>query len=156
MHTLVLLGELDRASAPTLEAAIEELHETQVSPITLDLSKLTHIDATGVAVVAFRCRWWEMHGSEITLVPGTRPVQRVFELAGMTARLPFLQGQDAASATSEADAALVGASTHSPADEQLACKAPSKPRARSLTLLRVSGRRSRARRARRTGLVGGV
>ena len=56
----------------------------------------------------------------------------------------------------EADAALVGATTHSPPDEQLACQAPSKPCARSLTLLRVSGRRSRARRARRAGLVGGV
>lgn len=156
MHTLVLLGELDRASAPTLEAAIEELHDTQVSPITLDLSRLTHIDATGVAVVAFRCRWWEMHGSEIALVPGARPVQRVFELAGMTERLPFLQGQEVAAATSEADGALAGTTTHSSLDEQLACQAPSKPRARSLTLLRVSGRRSQARRARRAGLVGGV
>ncbi|MHB8233942.1 MAG: STAS domain-containing protein [Solirubrobacteraceae bacterium] len=155
MHTLVLLGELDRTSAPTLEAAIEELHETQVSPITLDLSKLTRIDATGVAVVAFRCRWWNMQGSEISLIPGARPVQRVFELAGMTDRLPFLQGEPAAAATSAIEVAADAAAAHPGQTEQLACEAPSEPRTRSLTL-RVSGRRSRARRARRAGLVGGV
>ena len=42
MHTLVLMGELDRCSAHTLEAEIERL-EGATSAITLDLSKLTHI-----------------------------------------------------------------------------------------------------------------
>jgi anti-anti-sigma factor len=156
MHTLVLLGELDRTSASTLEAAIEELRETQVSPITLDLSKLTYIDATGVAVVAFRCRWCKMHGSEITLIPGARPVQRVFELAGMIERLPFLECPDVAEATSEVDELLLAATARSPLDEQLACPAPSESSTRSPRLPRVSGWRLRARRARRAGLAGGV
>ncbi len=156
MHTLVLLGELDRASAPTLEAAIEDLHDARVSPITLDLSKLTYIDATGVAVVAFRCRWCRMHGSEVTLIPGARPVQRVFELAGMSERLPFLDGPEVAAAAPEPDEVLAAASAQSALDEQLACRPPTASRARSLTLLGLSGRRSRARRARRAGLAGGV
>jgi anti-anti-sigma factor len=156
MYTLVLLGELDRASAPTLEAAIEDLHDARVSPITLDLSKLTYIDATGVAVVAFRCRWCRMHGSEVTLIPGARPVQRVFELAGMTERLPFLEGQEVAAAAPEADEVLAAAIAQSPLDQQLARRAPSPSRVRSLALLRLSGPRSRARRARRARLAGGV
>ena len=90
MHKLVLLGELDRASTATLEAAIEGLCEREVEGITLDLSELSYIDATGVAVIAFRWRWCERRGCEFAIVPGSPAVQRVFELAGAGARLPFV------------------------------------------------------------------
>jgi anti-anti-sigma factor len=90
MHRLVLLGELDRASTATLEAAIEGLCERRVEGITLDLSELSYIDATGVAVIAFRWRWCERHGCEFAIVPGSPAVQRVFELTGASARLPFV------------------------------------------------------------------
>lgn len=150
MHTLVLLGELNRTSTPTLEAAIEELCETDVAQITLDLSKLTHIDATGVAVIAFRCGWCERHGHEVALISGTRPVQHAFEAAGLAERLPFLAANGA---TAETEELLAPASAHAPLDEQLAGEARPEPRVRSLTL-RGSGRRRS--RARRTRLAGGV
>jgi anti-anti-sigma factor len=153
MHTLVLLGELDGASAATLEAAVEDLCETDVAQITLDLSKLTQIDATGVAVVAFRCRWCERHGHEVTLIAGSRQIQRAFELAGLGERLPFLAGADA---TEQDDELLVAASAHAPLDEQFAGEAPPRRRSRSITLLRGSGRHSRGRRARRARLAGGI
>ena len=93
MHTLVLLGELDRASTATFEAAIEGVCETEEEGITLDLSELTRIDATGVAVIAFRCRWCERRGHEVALVPGRPAVQRMFELTVAGRRLPFLAGE---------------------------------------------------------------
>jgi anti-anti-sigma factor len=149
MHTLVLLGELDRTSAATLEVAIEDLCETDVAQITLDLSKLTQIDATGVAVIAFRCHWCQRRGRDVALIAGPRQVQRAFELAGLGERLPFLAGPDAPAQAEE----LVAASAHASLDEQVAVEAPRKPRSRSIMLLRGSGRRSRARRAR---LAGGI
>jgi anti-anti-sigma factor len=91
-HTLVLTGELDRASAPTLEAEIERLCEAGICGLTLDLSQLTYIDPTGVAVVAFRSGLCKRRGVEVALIPGSRPVQRVFELAGVTDRVQFQQG----------------------------------------------------------------
>jgi len=90
MHTLVLLGELDHASAAALEAAIERLCETELDGITLDLSKLTRIDATGVAVIAFRCRWCERHGFDFALIEGTAAIQQVFAESGALEHLPFL------------------------------------------------------------------
>ncbi len=89
MHKLILLGELDHRSAATLEAAIESLCERDVAGIELDLSKLTSIDATGIAVVAFRCRWCERHGFGFVLVPGAPAIQHAFAQAGALARLPF-------------------------------------------------------------------
>src|ERR1700727_496661 len=91
MYTLVLIGELDRSSTATLEAAIEGLCEKEVAGITIDLSKLTRIDATGVAVIAFRCRWCQRRGFEFALVPGSASVQRAFERAGPVEQLPFVE-----------------------------------------------------------------
>jgi anti-anti-sigma factor len=90
MHTLVLIGELDRASAHTLEAEIERLCESGAGGITLDLSKLSYIDSTGVAVIAFRSRLCQRRGYEFALVPGSWFVQRAFELAGLVDHLPFV------------------------------------------------------------------
>ena len=90
MHTLVLSGELDRVSAHTLEAEIERLCDTGTGGITLDLRKLTYIDATGVAVIAFRSRLCRRRGFEFALIRGSWPVQRAFELAGLIDLLPFV------------------------------------------------------------------
>jgi anti-anti-sigma factor len=89
MHTLVLIGDLNRASAHTLEAEIERLCEAGTSGITLDLSKLTSIDSIGVAVIAFRSKLCQKRGYDFALIPGPRIIQRAFELAGLTDRLPF-------------------------------------------------------------------
>jgi anti-anti-sigma factor len=89
MHTLVLIGELDRVSAHTLEAEIEQLCESGTGGITLDLSRLSYIDATGVAVIAFRSRLCQRRGYEFALIPGSWFIQRAFELAGVVDHLPF-------------------------------------------------------------------
>jgi anti-anti-sigma factor len=153
MHTLVLQGELDRSSAATFELAIEKLCETDVAQITLDMSKLTRIDATGAAVIAFRCGWCQRRGREVALICGPRPVQHVFELAGLAERLPFLAGCATAEPPEEV---LVPASAHAPLDEQLIGEAPPEARERARARLLISGRRSRARRAGRGRLAEGV
>ncbi len=151
MHTLELLGELDRASTATLEAAIEDLCETEVAQIAIDLSKLTHIDATGVAVVAFRCRWCERQGREVTLVPGPPEVQYAFEVAGLVDRLPFLEHDRAASVQ-----AMAAAGAHTPGATErrgshAAGRAAGTWRVRTVSLPGASRRRARARRARLAG-----
>jgi anti-anti-sigma factor len=95
MHTLFLLGELDHASAHRLEAEIERICETGVKGITLDLSELTYIDATGVAVIVFRSRLCQRRGHEFALIPGGPFVQRAFELAGVSDSLAFVPGDHA-------------------------------------------------------------
>jgi anti-anti-sigma factor len=154
MHTLVLLGELDRASAATLETAIERLCDSEVAGITLDLSKLTYIDTTGVAVIAFRCRWCQARGYGFALVPGSRFVQQAFEQVGGLERLPFLapHAQDAARTPAPDDPTAAPGSpedVYVDAGARTESEAPGATRARSITLLRISGRRARSRRARR-------
>ena len=93
-HTLVLIGELDRTSTHTLEAEIERLCDAGISGITLDLSKLSGIDSTGVAVIVFRHNWCRRRGCELALIVGSSVIQRAFELAGAVDRLPFKGSAD--------------------------------------------------------------
>jgi anti-anti-sigma factor len=153
MHTLMLLGELDRASTVTLEAAIEGLCEREVGGITLDLSGLSYIDATGVAVIAFRCGWCRRRGYEFALLPGTPAVQHVFEWAGAS-HLPFLADEpDAQLPTADESPARAGvtpsAIAYAPTSSRTQGQISAVSRPRSSTLLRVSGKRARATRGRR-------
>jgi anti-anti-sigma factor len=88
-HTLILTGELNSRSAHALEAEIEHLCEEGVTGITLDLRGLTHIDWTGVAVIAFRCNLCKRRGHDFALIPGSPLIQRAFEQAGVGDALPF-------------------------------------------------------------------
>jgi anti-anti-sigma factor len=92
-HTLVLIGELDRASTHTLEAEIERLCDAGISALTLDLSKLSGIDSTGVAVIVFRHKWCRRRGCELALIPGSSAIQHAFELARATDRLSFRESE---------------------------------------------------------------
>ncbi|MCW3067492.1 MAG: hypothetical protein JWL67_117 [Solirubrobacterales bacterium] len=89
MHTLVLTGELDGSSAHTLEAAIEHLCAAGTRGITLDLRRLSRIDATGVAVVTFRSRLCQRRGYDFELIQGPSFIRRAFERAGVLDSLPF-------------------------------------------------------------------
>jgi len=88
-HTLILTGELNHGSAPTLEREIERLCGEGVGGITLDLRQLASIDAIGAAVIASRCRVCQRRGCRFSLIPGTRMIQRTFEQAGLKDVLPF-------------------------------------------------------------------
>jgi anti-sigma B factor antagonist len=86
---LALRGELDLASVPGLEAAVSRLCTKGTSAITLDLSRLSFIDSTGLAVIVFTGKLCEKHGYEFELVQGSNSIQRLFELTGLIDVLPF-------------------------------------------------------------------
>ena len=90
MHTLVLIGDLNRASAHTLEAEIERLCEAGTSGYNARLEQAHgYFDSIGVAVIAFRCGLCQRRGYDFALIPGPWLVQRVFELACLSESLPF-------------------------------------------------------------------
>jgi anti-sigma B factor antagonist len=88
-HRLLLSGELEIASVPTLEGAVKRVCTTGTTAITLDLSRLMFIDSTGLAAIIFSGRLCEKHGYDFSLIQGPRAVQRLFELTGLIDVLPF-------------------------------------------------------------------
>jgi anti-anti-sigma factor len=88
-HTLVLTGELDLASAPTLATAVAHIRMDRRTQLVLDLRKLTFIDSTGIRAVLVTRELCAECGCEFALVPGPPRVRRVFEVCGLLDRLPF-------------------------------------------------------------------
>lgn len=89
-------GELDIASAPALCRALEELADSDVRQVILDLRRLTFIDSSGLRVILQADGNARANGHDLHVVRGLPIVQRVFELTRMHERLNMLDApQDA-------------------------------------------------------------
>jgi anti-sigma B factor antagonist len=88
-HTLSLVGELDLATAPELQAAIEGLCNDGAAEIVLDLHELSFIDSTGLRLILISGQMCERQGCEFSLTRAQPPAQRLFELTGIMGRLAF-------------------------------------------------------------------
>jgi anti-anti-sigma factor len=82
-------GELDLATAPDAEATVAQARREQPGPVALDLSELTFLDSSGLRLVMEINRACDADGCRLTITPGPRNVQRVFDLAGVVGILPF-------------------------------------------------------------------
>jgi anti-anti-sigma factor len=86
-HTLVLSGELDITAGDTLEAAI--IPCANATRLTLDLSGLSFMDATGIRLVLLAQDLCKVRRIRFAVIPGPRQVQRTFEIAGVLEQLPI-------------------------------------------------------------------
>jgi anti-sigma B factor antagonist len=88
-HTLSLVGELDVATAPGLQAAIDRLCEEGAREIVLDLHELSFIDSSGLRLIFTSGQLCERHGCDFSLARVQPHAQRLFEVAGVGGRLSF-------------------------------------------------------------------
>ena len=82
-------GELDLASVPTFQAAVRDLGVSCHGRVVLDLQRLSFIDAAGLHAVVDLHRECLNSSTALTVLPGSRQVQRVFELTGVDQLVPF-------------------------------------------------------------------
>jgi anti-sigma B factor antagonist len=84
------VGELDMATVSALEAQVTELREAGFRRIVIDLRGLRFIDSSGLHSL-LRCdEQARRNGASLQLVRASPPVQRVFEITGLSDRLPFI------------------------------------------------------------------
>jgi anti-sigma B factor antagonist len=81
-------GELDIATVPRLHAAMREADGAP--EVVLDLRSLRFLDTSGLRAVIEEDHRAADAGRRLSLVRGPSSVQRVFELAGVADRLPFV------------------------------------------------------------------
>jgi anti-sigma B factor antagonist len=94
-HAVRVVGELDLATAPQLEANIEQLCGAGAEEIEIDLAGLAFIDSTGLRALLIAQELCKEHGCEFFLLPGPDQVQRLFELTGLLERLPLRETRSA-------------------------------------------------------------
>ena len=83
--TLSLAGELDPATAPTLEARISELAaDPAVSSVIVDLSQITFLDSSGIRVLVSANEALRSRSSELVLRRPGPNIRRILEVTGLT------------------------------------------------------------------------
>jgi anti-sigma B factor antagonist len=87
-------GELDLAGVPVLGYAVRNLKLTTAGHAVLDLRDLTFIDAAGLNAVVDLYAECLGIPTALTIIPGPRNVQRLFELTRLDRLLPFSEPID--------------------------------------------------------------
>ncbi len=85
-------GELDLATAPTLDAALERVEIA--GRLVLDLRGLSFIDSTGLHLLLALDRRAKRDGFQLTLVAPAAPADRAIEVSGLDLALPFVTSAD--------------------------------------------------------------
>jgi anti-sigma B factor antagonist len=87
---LAITGELDIGSAPTLrDALLGLLARDDVPDVWLDLSGVSFLDSSGLAVLLMGARRWKAEGRRLVLTRPTRVARRVIDLTGAAPAFEF-------------------------------------------------------------------
>jgi anti-anti-sigma factor len=78
------VGELELATIAEVEGPLHELLAAGFRAIVLDLAAVTFIDSAGLRSVVLAREAAAAHGATLSVLPGPPPVQRAFELSGLT------------------------------------------------------------------------
>jgi anti-sigma B factor antagonist len=88
---LIPHGEIDVASVSDLDAKLRELREAGFDRLLLDLREVAFMDSTGLRLILHWDDLARQDGVDFRLMPGSPPVQRLFELTGVLDRLSFVE-----------------------------------------------------------------
>jgi anti-sigma B factor antagonist len=89
-HVRVLpVGELDIAATPLLDQTIRELRGSGFDYLIIDLRRLCFIDSSGLRLLLELNNAANADSHRLELVAGPPEVQKVFEISGVLAVLPF-------------------------------------------------------------------
>ena len=83
-RVLTVSGELDMATAPRLEAAVEELlDDDELRRVVIDLSGTVFVDSSGLRAILSTQRRLQELGREFSLRAPSPPVTRLLEITAL-------------------------------------------------------------------------
>jgi anti-sigma B factor antagonist len=87
-------GELDMASAPLLQAALENAEGEAASALVLDLRELRFMDSTGLRIILWARERLRDRGQELALTASSSQVQRLLSVSGVGDHLRVIATPD--------------------------------------------------------------
>ncbi|MEX1279441.1 MAG: STAS domain-containing protein [Acidimicrobiia bacterium] len=93
-HLVAASGEIDIASAPSLDGALDAAIDAHAGPVAVDLRSVSFMDSSGLRSLLTARRRLAEDGRPLGLVCGPGPVRRVLEVAGVLDRLPVVDEPD--------------------------------------------------------------
>jgi anti-anti-sigma factor len=89
---VVLSGDLDVSSAPSVEQRLVELEQPHPPPdLVLDLRRLSFIDSTGLSLLINADSRARKAGRRVTIVSGSGAPRRLLETTGLIGRLDVVE-----------------------------------------------------------------
>jgi anti-sigma B factor antagonist len=88
---LTLSGELDMATAPRVEAAVNATLTEEVRTLTIDLSRLRFVDSSGLRLLIVLDRRARAEAWTLRLIRPVEQVLKVFRVSGLEENLPFVE-----------------------------------------------------------------
>lgn len=89
IYVILLTGELDLAGVAEVNKELRLAEASDARQIVLDVTGLTFIDSSGVRMVIEAHARSQADGDRLALTPAAAPVQRIFDMTGLTGRLRF-------------------------------------------------------------------
>ena len=87
---VTVVGELDLATTPELERALDAVEATPARAIVLDLDGVEFLDSTGLRAVLAADARSQANGSRLAVTRGSPQVQRLLRLVGADTRITFV------------------------------------------------------------------
>jgi anti-sigma B factor antagonist len=84
-------GEIDMASAPQLEAAIDRAREDRPEQLDLDLAEVDFIDISGLRVLINAYQRANKQGERLILQRASPPVRRLLALSSVSELIPVAE-----------------------------------------------------------------
>jgi anti-sigma B factor antagonist len=91
---LHLTGELDLASSPIFERALEDADVASAPLLVLDLDELKFVDSTGLRVILLAHEGSRARGQEFAITPGSPQVQRLLSITSVAEHMHVLASPD--------------------------------------------------------------
>jgi anti-anti-sigma factor len=91
---VTLTGELDMASAETLQQALDQESLSAEPMVVLDLEQLQFIDSTGLRIILRALERCRAHGQDFAITRGSAQVRRLLSITGVAAHLPTISSSD--------------------------------------------------------------
>jgi anti-anti-sigma factor len=91
---LHLTGELDLASSPVFERALEDADVASAPLLVLDLDELKFVDSTGLRVILLAHEGSRARGQEFAITPGSPQVQRLLSITSVAEHMRVLSTPD--------------------------------------------------------------
>ena len=88
---LLPVGELDIATVPLAEEAVQTMLAREIRDLIIDLSRLTFIDSSGLRLFIVLNDRAAAEGWTLGLIPPSEQVLSVFRISGAYEHLPFIE-----------------------------------------------------------------
>jgi anti-sigma B factor antagonist len=91
---LALSGELDLASSPIFERALEDPAIAASPLLVLDLDDLKFVDSTGLRIILLAHEGARVRGQQFAITPGSAQVQRLLSITSVAEHMRVIASPD--------------------------------------------------------------